>query len=132
MKYVQVACAVIEQDGLIFAARRKIDKSQGGLWEFPGGKLETNENAQEALMRELTEELSIHCEIMDFIAENQYDYGSLFIHLQAFRTRWKSGTLSLTDHDCSIWLPPWQLFSLQWAPADIEIVKHIMQNSHPK
>lgn len=127
MKQIEVVCAVFVRDGLVFSARKKPHKTQGGLWEFPGGKLEAGETPEAALYREISEELSVVCDINDFIGKNIHAYEHATVSLSAYFAYLQSEDIKLVDHDKGIWLPPWQLFSLQWAQADIELVKLVQK-----
>jgi len=118
-----VTAAIIEKDSRILAVRKRPGLHLGGYWEFPGGKLESNETPEECLQRELFEELGIQCEIGVFLAESIHDYGNRVIRLLGFHVRHTSGEFHLTDHDAIRWLTVDELFTLQWAPADIPLVE---------
>lgn len=119
---IDVAAALIFKDQKIFAARRKNGLELAGYWEFPGGKLEEGESAEECLSRELLEEFSITTKIGEFFCESIHDYGTKVVRLLAFRTEHLAGDFTPVDHDELRWLSIQQLDQVQWAPADIPIV----------
>lgn len=119
---INVTAAIIEYDDSILAVRRAPDKHLAGFWEFPGGKVESNETLKNCLKRELKEELDIDVTIGDYIGQSTYDYGNKLIRLHAFIVPVDSTTFSLTDHDRSKWLNYDDLEEMKWAPADIPIV----------
>lgn len=111
------------------AARRKQGEHMEGLWEFPGGKVEEGEQPEDCLVRELREELEIHCRVGSFFAESCHDYGSKKIRLLCYFVEYLGDTFTLNDHDKIIWLPPHQLLQLNWAPADIPVVKKLVKDA---
>lgn len=115
---MRVTAAVIERDGLILIARRPPGRHLAGMWEFPGGKIEPGESPEEALYRELTEELCIHTEIGDLIASAIHDDGRIFIELMAYRVQHLSGEIVMNDHDAFAWVAPHELHAYTLAPAD--------------
>lgn len=121
-KQINVVGAVILRDGLVLCAQRGEASALGGMWEFPGGKIEAAETPREALEREIVEEL--HCQV-DVGAEvtttvHEYDFG--IVRLTTFYCELVSGEPRLTEHADVVWLEPEELNSLQWAPADIPAV----------
>lgn len=127
MAMIEVAAAIIENEhNQLLIARRKLHKSQGGLWEFPGGKLEGGESIEVCLKRELLEEMNINIEPYQAFGINEHDYGSLHIRLHAYRAKFISGELELHDHDEYIWVYPHQLNQYQFAPADIKFVNQLI------
>lgn len=120
---INVCAAVIEKDGLVMAARRKTGSHLAGLWEFPGGKIEPGESPEKCLARELNEEFGIAAEIGMYVGESVHDYSNKVIRLLAYRVSTFEGTIVLIDHDEIKWLAPNELDSLEWAPADIPLVK---------
>lgn len=106
------------KDGKIFCAQRPEGKSLGGYWEFPGGKLEEGESPEEALIREIHEELNSQIEIISFINEASYDYDFGTVVMKTFHARLISGNLDLLEHQDSAWLEPNRLKTLNWAPVD--------------
>ncbi len=124
---ITVTAAVIEKKGRILAARRKPGSHLAGCWEFPGGKLEPDETEQECLTRELREEFGIDSLVGEFLGESIYDYGSKIIRLRGYRVRHLGGTFQCRDHDQIVWLPAEELPSLHWAPADIPLMKELVE-----
>lgn len=121
---IEVAAAIIENDqGQILIARRKKGKSQAGLWEFPGGKLEQMETAEECLRRELKEEMNMTIQPYAFFGVNDHWYGDVHICLLAYRARWVSGEIELTDHDTYRWVYAEELVEYEFAPADVRFVE---------
>lgn len=120
---IVVAAAVIRKNGLILAARKRKGLHLAGYWEFPGGKVESDESPRSCLQRELREELGIRCEIEAFLGESIHDYGSKQIRLLGYYAVSDDSQILLTDHDRICWLPPDQLHTLNWAPADIPFVE---------
>ena len=117
-KIINVVAAAIEKDGKIFCAQRPEGKSLGGYWEFPGGKLEEGELPEEALIREIHEELNSQIEIISFVNEASYDYDFGTVVMKTFHARLVSGNLDLLEHQDSAWLEPNRLKTLNWAPVD--------------
>ena len=94
-KIINVVAAAIEKDGKIFCAQRPEGKSLGGYWEFPGGKLEEGESPEEALIREIHEELNSQIEIISFVNEASYDYDFGTVVMKTFHAKLVSGNLDL-------------------------------------
>lgn len=117
-KIINVVAAAIEKDGKIFCAQRPEGKSLGGYWEFPGGKLEEGESPEEALIREIYEELNSKIEIISFVNEASYDYDFGTVVMKTFHAKLVCGNLDLLEHQDSVWLEPSRLKTLNWAPVD--------------
>ena len=127
---IEVAAAIIENDQeLILIARRKKGKSQQGMWEFPGGKLEPNESPEACLIRELKEEMGIVIAPHEQFGVNEHDYGDIQIRLIAYLANYSSGEIHLTDHDEFRWVERGKLLDYEWAPADIPFVKKLMSGN---
>lgn len=122
---INVVGAVLLRDGLILAARRGDHMSLAGMWEFPGGKIEAGETPQEALRRELEEELLCRAEIGEHVetTEHEYDFGVVI--LTTFFCSLIGGEPQLTEHAEIKWLPASELGELEWAPADIPAVDRL-------
>jgi 8-oxo-dGTP diphosphatase len=113
-----VAAAVISRaDGAVLIARRRRERSHGGLWEFPGGKLEPGETPAACLVRELGEELGLTIEVGPYLATG-YDGA---IELRGYRARILAGQLRLSDHDAVAWVAPAELAVYPMPPADLPI-----------
>jgi 8-oxo-dGTP diphosphatase len=128
MAVIEVAAAILHNEqGQLLIARRKPEKSQGGLWEFPGGKLEPGEQAEDCLKRELLEEMNIVIEPYERFGVNEHDYESVRIRLIAYRARYVRGTIKLVDHDDYRWVTPDELSEYLFAPADIPFVEKLCE-----
>ena len=130
MREIQVvAAAIMDDDGLLFAARRGPGMRQAGLWELPGGKIEAGESPEHALAREIREELGASIVVHERLADSHHTYPDLVVHLIAYRCTIREGRLVPTEHDAVRWLRSGQLHSLDWAPADgplLDAVRDIM------
>lgn len=117
---IEVAAAIIEdRTGRILIARRAKGKSQEGMWEFPGGKLEPGESPEECLRRELLEEMGIEIEPYTYFGVNEHDYGTVKIRLIAYKAKYVSGDIALTDHDDYRWVGIEEFGDYVFAPADV-------------
>ena len=110
----------------IFAPQRGYGEFEGG-WEFPGGKMEPGETPQEALVREIEEELDTEIEVGDLIETVEYDYPSFHLTMHCFFCSVKSGHLVLKEHEAAKWLTKETLDSVAWLPADQGIIEKIRQ-----
>ena len=126
---IDVVGAVIVHDGLVLCARRAPLGALAGLWEFPGGKIEPGETAQQALQREITEELRCTVEVGDEITTTAHRYDFGVVILTTFYCRLIGGTPDPAEHASIQWLAPSQLGSLAWAPADVPAVALIEAQS---
>ena len=122
---VKVVAAVIEKDGRVLIAKRQQGDMLAGKWEFPGGKIDPGETAEEALKRELREELNIETEVADFICSSLYDYEHLSVELLAYRVKHISGDITPHVHDEVRWVLPDDLCSYDFPAANIEIVRRL-------
>lgn len=125
MKAIKVTAALILKNGKIFIAQRAEEDELSGKWEFPGGKIESNESPQECLKRELFEEFGIETEILNYLGESIYDYGKKLIHLFGYFVEHVSGKFTLRVHQNYKWINISELDDVDWAPADIELVKQL-------
>jgi 8-oxo-dGTP diphosphatase len=127
---IQVAAAIIHnEEGQILIARRRQGKSQAGLWEFPGGKIEQDESIADCLQRELQEEMGIIILPYESFGVNEHNYGSVEIRLFAWKARYLGGVIELVDHDEYRWVFPTALGPFTFAPADIPFVERLMVGS---
>jgi 8-oxo-dGTP diphosphatase len=123
---MRVSCAVLEYDGRVLLCRRSPGRSLGGLWEFPGGKVETGETPEAALARELEEELGIPAIIGNRIAIHRHRYPFAVVVLTAFAARYREGggaVPRLVDHDAAEWIVPADWTRYPMSPADIPIAR---------
>ncbi len=125
MKKIEIAAAIIRDGDKIFATQRGYGAFQH-KWEFPGGKLEEGETPQEALQREIKEELDSEVEIEEFLETVEYDYPSFHLIMHCFVCTLKSGDLVLKEHESAKWLRKEELDSLDWLPADLGIIGRLM------
>ena len=129
MKTIRVVAAVIKAvnasgEPVIFATQRGYGEFQGG-WEFPGGKIEVGESPQEALRREIIEELDTEITIGELVDTVEYDYPNFHLSMDCFWCEVLSGNLILKEHEDARWLLKEQLDDVEWLPADITLVEKI-------
>ena len=122
-KIINVVAAAIEKDGKFFCAQRPEGKSLGGFWEFPAGKLEEGESPEQALIREIKEELNSEIQIISYINEASYDYDFGSVVMKTYHAELISGNLELLEHQNSTWLAPHELSTINWAPVDRPAVR---------
>nr|WP_319474524.1 (deoxy)nucleoside triphosphate pyrophosphohydrolase [uncultured Sphaerochaeta sp.] len=125
MKQIEVAALVLIDDNRVFAAQRKGKGPLGGMWEFPGGKLEIGETGREALVREIQEELGVTIEIQHYLMRVEHQYPSFFIIMHAYLGNIQEGSIQLHEHQASRWLQKHELWQIDWAEADIPIVQKL-------
>lgn len=121
MKTIKVVAAVIRDTDRIFATQRGYGDYKG-WWEFPGGKIEAGETPQEALEREIREELDTIIEVGDFIQTVEYDYPQFHLSMDCFWSTVKDGNLVLKEHEAAKWLTAEDIKSVKWLPADLLIL----------
>jgi 8-oxo-dGTP diphosphatase len=120
---VAVTAAIIEKDGAVLIVRKGPGMRHAGKWEFPGGKVESDELPEACLEREILEELGIRIRTRRFFCESLHRYPHAAIRLMAFRVQWVSGDIRLTDHDAMAWVAPPELTSWDLLPADVPIAE---------
>ena len=126
---IDVVAAVIQnEEGKILIAQRNLKKSQGGLWEFPGGKIEPNETKEEAIIREIKEEMDIDIEAKKFIGQKVFNYPDKDINLIAMECTQICGNVKLTEHEDYKWVTSDELASFEFAPADEFIVERVKKD----
>lgn len=123
-RVMKVVAAVIRKDDKIFATKRGYGEFKGG-WEFPGGKREEGETAQEALRREIMEELETDIAVGEFIDTVEYEYPTFFLSMDCFWAKIISGSLILKEHEAARWLGKDELYSVEWLPADRELIEKV-------
>lgn len=124
-KKIVVVGAVLVEDGKILAAQRGEDMALAGYWEFPGGKIEEGETPEEALQRELKEELLCDATIGEYLDTTSYEYDFGIVELTTFFASLQGTEPELTEHAQIRWLKPEELDTVQWAPADVPAVEKI-------
>ncbi|TLU97900.1 (deoxy)nucleoside triphosphate pyrophosphohydrolase [Dyadobacter luticola] len=124
---VRVPCAVIEHNGKVLAGQRSPALSFPLKWEFPGGKAEKNESDEDALSREIMEELNVEVEIIHELPVTSKDQGWREIILVPFVCRLKSYEITLTEHEQILWLEAPDLPSLDWTEADLNVIDNYFQ-----
>jgi 8-oxo-dGTP diphosphatase len=126
---IPVLCAIIYFDNKILVAQRSEKMKLPLKWEFPGGKLEENESEIDCIKREIKEELNIEIEILKRLSSSNYDYGTFKIKLIPYLAHYVSGDIQLSEHSDYRLLDKSELLNLDWAEADIPIVKSLMQKN---
>ena len=124
MKTIEVAAAIIVKDNRIFATQRGYGEFKDG-WEFPGGKIEPGESAQEALVREIREELDVDIRVGKLLETVEYDYPEFHLTMHCFICELLSEEIVLKEHEDARWLKKEELDSVPWLPADITIIEKI-------
>lgn len=125
MKMVRVVAAVIRSEDKIFATARGYGEFKG-QWEFPGGKIEPGETPQEALVREIQEELDVKIEVGDLIDTIEYDYPSFHLNMDCFWCIVADGEITLKEAEDARWLSKDELYSVDWLPADMELIEKLV------
>lgn len=120
-----VAAVIKDENEKILITQRNLKKAQGGLWEFPGGKIEPNETRENAIVREIKEELDIDIEVKSYLSEKVFNYPEKDINLIALECKKVSGEIRLLEHEDYKWVPKNELDNFQFAPADLFIIEKI-------
>lgn len=124
MKTVRVVAAVIRKDDKIFATQRGYGEFKDG-WEFPGGKIEEGETPEQALAREIKEELDTEIQVGKLIETIEYDYPKFHLSMDCFWCEIMQGGLELKEHEAARWLSKEELYSVDWLPADVGVIEKI-------
>lgn len=124
MKTVRVVAAAIRKDNKIFATQRGYGEFKDG-WEFPGGKIEEGETPEQALTREIKEELDTEIQVGKLIDTIEYDYPKFHLSMDCFWCEIMQGGLELKEHEAARWLSKEELYSVDWLPADVGVVEKI-------
>ena len=124
MKTIHVAAAIIREGGRIFATQRGYGEFKD-FWEFPGGKVEPGETPEEALVREIREELDTEISVGERAARVEYDYPEFHLSMECFFAEVVSGGLVLKEHEAARWLSGEELDSVDWLPADLELIERL-------
>ena len=124
MKTIEVVAAIIIREGQVFATQRGYGEFQG-WWEFPGGKIESGECPQEALIREIYEELDAEISVGELLETVEWDYPNFHLTMHCFICSLTSESLHLNEHEAAAWLTMETLHSVKWLPADEGILRKI-------
>ncbi|NVJ85864.1 MAG: (deoxy)nucleoside triphosphate pyrophosphohydrolase [Algoriphagus sp.] len=126
---IPVTCALIFKNQKVLAVRRSKDMPLPGCWEFPGGKMESDESADQCIAREIMEELNVEIKLGEMLPVSEHSYTShKTIRLIPFSSKIIAGEIQLHEHDQLRWLGPNELFEVTWAAADIPIVRFLELN----
>jgi 8-oxo-dGTP diphosphatase len=125
-RHLHVACAIIEQNGTVLTAQRSAAMSLPLKWEFPGGKIEAGETAEECLIRELREELGVSVFIGSALSPATHSYPDFTVTLYPFTCRLTGGTVSMYEHHALKWVEPQQMSDLDWAAADLPVIREYL------
>jgi len=128
MKTIEVVAAIIKHDNKIFVTRRSYGEFEN-MWEFPGGKMEMGETREEALIREIKEELELDIDISKYLTTIDYDYPTFHLTMHCFICTISGGKLQLNAHNDAKWTTLEELNQLNWVPADILVIEKLKQIS---
>lgn len=126
MKTIEVVAAVIRDGNKVFATQRGYGEFKDG-WEFPGGKLEPGETPEEALVREILEELDTRITVDEYIDTIEYDYPTFHLKMHCYFCSIEDGTLTLREHEAAKWVTSDTINNVEWLPADIKIIPTIKE-----
>ncbi|MBQ2123048.1 MAG: (deoxy)nucleoside triphosphate pyrophosphohydrolase [Bacteroidaceae bacterium] len=125
-KTIRVVAAIITEGERILATQRGYGAFKG-MWEFPGGKIEADEMPEQALQREIKEELQLEIAIQRFVSKVHYEYPDFILNMDCYLCNIVGGKMSLIEHQAAVWLTPEQLTTVEWLPADVELVEQLRQ-----
>ena len=124
MKHVEVVAAIIRKGDKIFATQRGYGEWKD-WWEFPGGKMEAGETPEEALKREIREELSTEISVDEFLCTVEYDYPKFYLTMHCYLCSLMTDSLHLNEHEAAKWLTKDELNSVKWLSADAKLISHL-------
>jgi 8-oxo-dGTP diphosphatase len=127
LKHLHVACAIIERDGLVLAAQRSARMSLPLKWEFPGGKIDPGESAEDGLRRELMEEMGIRVAVGTSLPASAHTYPTFAVTLHPFICSIEGGEIILHEHAAIVWLSAEKLHALDWAAADLPVLESYLK-----
>lgn len=124
LKRVEVVAAIIKRDNEIFATQRGYGEFKGG-WEFPGGKIEEGESREQALEREIKEELDVAIQVGEWIHTVEFDYPTFHLTMHCYLCALLSDAIQLKEHQAAKWLQKDTMDSVDWLPADVEVAEKV-------
>lgn len=127
MKEIKVVAAIIQKENKILATKRGCGEFIN-MWEFPGGKIESGETKEQALVREIKEELNIEINVDKFAIDIEYQYPNFYLFMSCFMCSIKEGSIELLEHNDGKWITKEELNTLNWLPADIDAVNYLKEN----
>lgn len=127
MKEIKVVAAIIQKENKILATKRGYGEFIN-MWEFPGGKIESGETKEQALVREIKEELNIEISVDKFAIDIEYQYPNFYLFMSCFMCSIKEGSIELLEHNDGKWITKEELNALNWLPADIDAVNYLKEN----
>lgn len=127
MKEIKVVAAIIQKENKILATKRGYGEFIN-MWEFPGGKIESGETKEQALVREIKEELNIEISVDKFALDIEYQYPNFYLFMSCFMCSIKEGSIELLEHNDGKWITKEDLNTLNWLPADIDAVNYLKEN----
>lgn len=127
MKQIKVVAAIIKNEDKILATKRGYGEFIN-MWEFPGGKIELGETKEQALVREIKEELNIEISVDKFAIDIEYQYPNFYLFMSCFMCSIKEGSIELLEHNDGKWITKEELNTLNWLPADIDAVNYLKEN----
>lgn len=127
MKEIKVVAAIIKNEDKILATKRGYGEFIN-MWEFPGGKIESGETKEQALVREIKEELNIEINVDKFALDIEYQYPNFYLFMSCFMCSIKEGSIELLEHNDGKWITKEELNTLNWLPADIDAVNYLKEN----
>lgn len=127
MKEIKVVAAIIQKENKILATKRGYGEFIN-MWEFPGGKIEPGETKEQALVREIKEELNIEINVDKFAIDIEYQYPNFYLFMSCFMCSIKEGSIELLEHNDGKWITKEELNTLNWLLADIDAVNYLKEN----
>lgn len=122
---IRVVCGAVIREGRVLVCQRSATKFPANVWELPGGKVEAGEEDALALMRELEEELAIQVEVGECLGSSVHDYGRKVVELVAYEATILAGEPEALEHQALTWLTATNLYSVEWAPADLPLLPSV-------
>ena len=130
MRQIEVVAAIIVKDHKVFATQRGYGECKD-FWEFPGGKIDAGETPEEALRREIKEELDTEIAVGELFTTINYDYPTFHITMHCYLCTIENGSLTLLEHEAAKWLSLDQLDSVTWLPADLLVIAELQKSCIP-